>query len=109
MVGNPLTGLPGAVQARGSEGRGRPFSIDAASVQPVVSVSMVSEYSNQIPRHPDFHTVSWSTLGWYVDPLVGGGRSQHLGPFKTLVRFLDISHVARWGARGVEQAAVDRR
>ena len=27
---------------------------------------------NQIPRHPDFHTVSWSTLGWYVDPLVGG-------------------------------------
>ena len=103
----------------------------------------MSEYSSQIPRHPDFHTVSWSTLdgrcvssvsetgpdtpvypvyltvtklllmrcvssvseagadtqciwciwgpqpvylpsrwstlGWYVDLLFGGGRSQHLG------------------------------
>ena len=30
MVGSPLTGLPGAVQARGSEGRGRPFYRKAA-------------------------------------------------------------------------------
>ena len=30
MVGSPLTGLPGAVQARGSEGRGRPFYVEAA-------------------------------------------------------------------------------
>ena len=28
---------------------------------------------NQIPRHPDFHTVSWSTFEWYVDPLLSRG------------------------------------
>ena len=33
----------------------------------------------------DFHTVSWSTPGWHVDRLVGGGRSQHLGPWVSVV------------------------
>ena len=57
------------------------FGLQNCYITPPHAHTPKSGPPNQIPRHTDFHTVSWSTPGWHVDPLVGGGRSQHLGPW----------------------------